>query len=310
MNADFEYLTNGEKRRRARRDLGRELTGGERDKLQLNDIMLGALVVMAAAVSFTDFSLSLGDIRNLTALTLFLYIVTMLVYRNRYARGKRRGMSDEEYKTALADYRAKRNEIYGRSLAGRVPEFCTAYKKRELREYRESLLCDIDLNYEEYKEKYLNMPYKLVMKQPLSYEAKKTIVKCNAAHSVRLYPGMLLNENGEYDREKLVGKSGREREREDRKKQAVTRAVYVIFGATVVIDVILNFSFITVAQWVIRMLPVVTAIINGDDGGYCNITVTETNFKKGQVKVISLFEEYIAEESGTREICQKNQGDF
>ena len=37
------------------------------------------------------------------------------------------------------------------------------------------------------------------------------------------------------------------------------------------------------------MIPVVVALISGDDGGYCNITVTETNFKYGQTKVIKLF---------------------
>ena len=178
-------------------------------------------------------------------------------------------------------------------MAGRVPEFCTYYKRKELREYRESLLCDIEMSYDEYKQKYLTMPYKILMRQNLSYDAKKIIAKCNAARSIKLYPGMILNENGEYDRDKLIGKSGREREKHDKKKQAVTRAVYVIFGAVVAFDVILNFSWITVAQWIVRMLPVILAIISGDDSGYCNITVTETNFKHGQVNVINLFTEYI-----------------
>jgi predicted nucleotide-binding protein len=44
------------------------------------------------------------------------------------------------------------------------------------------------------------------------------------------------------------------------------------------------------------MLPVVLAIITGDDSGYCNISVTEVAFKKGQSNVINLFSEYLEEQ--------------
>ena len=296
MSDEYNDISASEKRRQTRRDLEKGIISNEPDKIQLNDVMLAALVIIAAIISFTDFSFSLGDIKNLTALTLFLYIITMFVYRNRYAKGKGRGKQDGEYKMSLGSYREKRDSIYDRNLAGSVPAFCTYYKRKELREYRESLLCDIEMSYDEYREKYITMPYKTLMKQELSYEAKKIIAKCNSAKSLKLYPGMILNENGEYDREKLIGKSGREREKQDKKKQALTRAVYVFFGAIIVFDVILNFSWITVAQWIVRMLPVILAIISGDDGGYCNITVTETNFKNGQIKLINLFDEYILNE--------------
>ena len=114
-----------------------------------------------------------------------------------------------------------------------------------------------------------------------------------------------MHENGEMDRHKLIGKSGRVREREDKKKQAVSRAMYVILGALVVCDVFLNFSLLTIVQWIVRMLPVIIAIISGSDGGYCNVTVTEVNFKNGQINVINLFEEYIYT---TKFPPQKNQG--
>lgn len=288
----FDYREAADKRRRTRRELEKGMSGAVTDKIQLNDIMLGALVFIAAIVSFTDFSFSFGDLRNLTALTLFLYVITMLVYRNRYDKGKARGKKDEEYIASLEEYRGSRNKIYELGLASRVPEFCAQYKREELREYRESLLCDIEMSYGVYKEKYITMPYRELMRQPLSREAKRIIAKCNAAKSVRLYQGMLLNESGEYGREQIIGKSGRERERRDKKKQALTRALYVVLGATAAFDVIFNFSLLTLAQWIVRMLPVVIAVMSGDDGGYCNITVTETGFKRGQTRVINLFLEW------------------
>lgn len=306
MDGAEEHISSAEKRRQTRRDIERGISSAEPDRFQINDIMLAALVLIAAVISFTDFSLSFGSIKNFTALTVFLYIITMFVYRNRYDKGKARGKTDGEYLASLSAYREKRKDIADKNLAGLVPAFCTYYKKKELREYRESLLCDIEMEYDEYKEKYITMSKKDILALNISYEAKKIILKCNSAKSLKLLPGMILNENGEYDRHKLIGKSGREREREDKKKQAVSRAVYVVFGAVVVFDMIFNFSFMTVAQWIVRMLPVIIAIMTGDDGGYCNVTVTETNFKRNQVSVINLFYEYLEKEKA----CVGEQSDI
>lgn len=290
MENNFEQTA--EKRRNAKRDFERGLISNSPDKFQLNDLALGALVIIAALLSFTDFSFSAGDWKNLTALTLFLYIITMFIYRNRYGKGMSRGRLDPEYRQSLKTYREKREGINQKDLVSHVPAFCTYYKKTELREYRESLLCDIEMDYDTYKEKYLMMPKKEVLQLPISAEAKKIILKCNMAKTIKIYPGLILNESGEFDREKLIGKSGRQRERQDKKKQAITRAAYVLFGAAVAFDMIFNFSLKTIAQWVVRMLPVMLAVISGDDGGYCNVTVTETNFKRDQSHAIDLFMEY------------------
>lgn len=291
-----EDLHTSDLRRQTRKNLEKGLMSAEPDRIQLNDLMLGALVIIAAVISMTNFSFSVGSIANITALTIFLYIITTFVYRNRYSKGISRGKRDEEYINSLNEYRSKKDWIYDNNLAGHMPAFCNYYKKKELREYRESLLADVEISYDEYAEKYLKLPRRKIMKLPLSYEAKQIICKCNRAKSIKLMPGMILNEDGEVNRHKIIGKSGRQREIQDKRKNAITRAVYVLFGGLIVFDVIFNFSFQTCLQWLIRMLPVVIAIITGDDTGYCNISVTEVAFKKGQVNVMNLYQEYLAEE--------------
>lgn len=292
MSDDFYEMSMSERRRETRKNIEKGIVANEPDRIQLSDFMLVALVIIAAVLSFTDFSFSAGDWKNLTALTVFLYLITMFIYRNRYARGMQRGREDKEYQESLKKYRDDREKINQRNLVSRVPEFCTYYKKKELREYRESLLCDIEMEYDTYKEKYIMMSKKQILQLPISAEAKSTLIKCNTAKAIRLYPGMILNENGEVDRNKLIGKSGRQREKSDKKKQALSRAAYVLFGAAVAFDMIFNFSMMTIAQWVIRMLPIVFAVLSGTDEGYCNITVTETTFKRDQSNVIGLFFEY------------------
>ena len=226
---------------------------------------------------------------------MFLYIITSLVYQNSYGRGKLRGKADVEYKQALSEYRVKRQGIYDDSSAGLVPEFCRSYKAKELKEYRTGVLSDVEIEYSEYKAKYRRLTLFGIMRLRLPFDMKKAIIRCNRAKPLRLAPGLILNENGEMSRQKLIGQSGRERERKDKRKDLVSRAIMVLFGAAVVINVIFDFSYITIIQWAVRMVPIIAAVLMGDDAGYCNITVTETTFKRNQVSVINLFNEFLKE---------------
>lgn len=298
----FDTKSVSEARREAVKTMEKRSLGLASGGSVLNDIILVVLVVIAAAISFTDFSLSVGSIKEFTALTLFLYVITTMVYRNRYAKGMLRGKQDSDYKSSLSEYRSKRQRIYDDRIAHLVPSFCKDYKKKELREYRESLLSDVEIDYDDYVKQYRHKSNRAIMKLDFSLDVKKTIIRCNRAKPLRLTPNLILNENGEMDRDKLLGQSGRERERKDKRKQLISRAFMVIFGGMIVVDIIFDFSLLTIFQWVIRMMPVISAIVTGDDAGYCNITVTETNFKKDQVSVINLFFEHAGTE---KEACAK-----
>lgn len=290
-------------RRERRKLIERGVSENSSERLFLNNIMLAIMVIIASVISFTDFSLSFGEIKKLTALAIFLYIITSLVYQNRYSRGKLRGKADTEYKDSLREYREKRKGIYDKSAAHLVPEFCRYYKAHELQEYRESLLSDVEIDFTEYKEKYRILPFLDILLLKLPFDMKKAIIKCNRAKPLKLTAGLILNENGEADRETLIGQSGKVREKKDKRKQQISRAISVLFGAAVVVNLIFDFSVVTVIQWCVRMLPIIAAIPMGDDAGYCNITVTETAFKKSQTHVIILFNEYL----GKREESTSNQ---
>ena len=288
-----EEQSNAEIRGNIRKDFEKGIKEKNPDKIQLNDLMLTALVAIAAVLSFTDFTLSFGSIKNFTALTILLYIVTTLVYRNRYARGKNRGLGDADYIEALSEYKEKVGDIYANSLAALVPTFCKEYKARELQEYRENVLADVEMTYEEYKEKYWRLTDKEVARLKLPVDCKKAIILCNHAKPINICPSLLLNESGETNREKLAGQSGKERERIDKKRQMIERAVVVLFGGAIAINIILDFSILTLFQWCVRMLPIVIAAVSGEDSGFCCIAVTETSFKRDQVSIIQLFNEWI-----------------
>lgn len=290
MNRIEDIKSNSDKRRELRRNL--EKNAASHDNFGLNDLMLAIIVVIAMVVSLTDFKLSLGDFKNFTALTLFLYLITTLVYRNRYNKGKLRGRSDAEYSEALKTYRDVRDKVTQLGIVSEVPTFCREYKVRELREYRMSLLAEVDLDYDAYLHKYRHMNNKSIMRLNLPLSVRKTIIKCNNAKPIRLTPGLMMNENGESDRYKLIGQSGKEREIKDKRQDFIHRGLWVLFGGMIAVDVILDFSIITVIQWFVRMIPIISAIIMGDDSGFCDIAVTETNFKRDQASIINIFFEY------------------
>lgn len=307
--SNTEEMTTAEARGYARKAIEREFLDYEPNKIQLNDIMLVILVVMAAAISFTDFTLSFTSIKNFTALTAFLYVVTSLVYRNRYSKGKQRGKNDADFVAALEEYRTKVKDIYDSSLAALVPDFCKEYKLRELREYRESLLTDIEMSYEEYKSKYWGLSNGQIRRLKCAREIKRTLIKCNNAKPIKLVPGLIFNERGEIRRDKLVGQSGKERERFDKRSQLISRAAVVLFGGTIAINILFDFSILTVIQWFVRMLPVVFAMVTGEDGGFCCIAVTETNFKRDQTSIINLFFEWIKEKKKAEKEIEERKND-
>ena len=297
MNGDIDYenMSNSEIRRKTRADMERGLVDSSPDKLQIRDVVLMLLVIVAAVASTTEMSLSWGSVQRITLLTVFLYFITTLVYKNRYEKGKQRGRYDEEYANVLKNYRQEREDIYNNNYVKHIPAFCTWYKKKELREYRENLLADIDMEYDEYRDKYMNRPKRYILKQHISSEAKSIIIKANKARSIKLSAGMVLNESGEANRKKLIGTSGKQREKFDKMSNAISRIFVTIFAGTVVVNIILDFSFLSIVQWCIRMTPIISAMLLGDDSGYCNIVVTETNFKKDQSAVIKMFKGYVKE---------------
>jgi hypothetical protein len=286
----LEDKSMAEKRRELRKSLEKDTAS--HDKFGMNDVILIGIVLIAMVISLTDFTLSFGDLKNFTALTLFLYVITTIVYRNRYNKGKLRGRSDPEYIDALQTYRTNKNKITELGMLSAVPTFCQEYKARELKEYRKGLLMDVDLDYDEYMEKYRHLPKSHVMRLSLPLNTRKTIIQCNEAMPLKLTAGLILNESGEADRQNLVGQSGREREIKDKRKDFIQRGLMVVLGGMIAVDVILDFSFITVIQWFVRMLPILSAIIMGNDSGFCDIAVTETNFKKDQTSIIHLFFEH------------------
>ena len=280
-------------RRRAPSSQATPLTLEER-RSRWSDFMLIAMIVVAAIIGFGDITFSVQGLRDFTALAAFLYCVTTMTYRNRYNHGKQRGKLSKEYIEASAAYREAVESIPRECTNDMIAEYCEQYKERELKNFRRDLLMPFHVEYEDYEKTYSGLGFWRILFLRHSWSFRCALWRCNRAKPVRLSPSMLLNECGEVRRERVLGISGAQRERMDKLKEAVWRILISVGGGAIAVSIMFDFSWQSIAQWGIRIMPVLTAIISGDDAGYNDIAVTESAHKRGQAEIIKRMNEELA----------------
>ena len=261
--------------------------GQEESKAKMSDRLLIALVAIAAIVGFTDLTFNVQSLLQFSALTVFLYFLTTITYRNRYDHGKLKGRNDLDYQAAVKDYQEAINSIPSECTDDMISDYCETYKERELSLYRRELLMPFRIGEKDYQEKYMDMRFWQVLRLKKSWNFRLAIIKCNRAGPIHLTPDMVLSENGEGGcRRRALRQSGKQRERHDKRRQALQRALISFGSGAIVVSLFFDFSLQALALWAVRLLPVVTAIISGDADGYEDIAVTETEYKRDQARFI------------------------
>lgn len=284
--------TERENRHSARKE-SRPSLNSEEGKVRMSDAVLIALVLVAALVSFTGITFSIQSIRNFTALSAVIYVITTMTYRNRYNHGKLRGRDAKEYKEAVQEYREALQKIPGEMTDEEIAEYCENYKKRELKNYRKDLLMGFHIEYDVYVTEYLGLTLWQVLRLKKPWKFRMIILKCNKAKPVKLSPAMIMNESGNPRRGRAIGISGEQRERRDKTWNALSKALLSIGGGAIVVSLVLDFSLQNLTQWAIRILPIIVAIFTGDSDGYDDIAVTESNHKREQTEIINrMVDEY------------------
>ncbi len=299
-----------ERERERRRDDGAHtdpLLGYEESKAKMSDRLLVALVAIAAIVGFTDLTFNVQSLLKFSALTAFLYCLTTVTYRNRYDHGKLKGKNDPDYREAAEGYQDVIESIPDFCTEDMILAYCERYKERELFAYRRDLLMPFRIEEKEYQEKYLDMRFWQVVRLKKSWKFRCTILKCNRAKPIPLTPTMILNESGDSrSRRRALGPSGKQREKRDKRKQALSRAIVSFGGGAIAVSLIFDFSWHALAQWAVRILPIVAAIINGDSDGYDDIAVTEAEYKRDQTKFIKRMVEDIKRENEKKPVDCEN----
>ena len=113
------------------------------------DIALLALCLGAAFISFWDVGFSINEAFSIGFLSIILYVVTVIVYRNRYDYGIFRGRQTKEYKEEKSNFEKLRDTIISTNLMTPLIEWCNTYRLNDLAQIRKSFVCPY-MTYEEY----------------------------------------------------------------------------------------------------------------------------------------------------------------
>lgn len=276
-------------------DYSRDTVAG---RVKLSDFILAVTIILATVANFTEISFTFQGINRIAATSVLIYIVTTMTYNHFYTKGKLEGQADTAYKAIAEEYRAERDSVLNGDLIVRVPSFIDYYIKNELSEYRKSILVQYDLSYDDYTGKYLRMSAWEIMRQKIGFKLKIAILRCNHAKPVSVTKAdMVASDENAINRSKPVGISGHRREVRTKTKSGVMRLVTTLFSGAIGVDIVLNFSWIAVVTWAIRMLPILTSLVTGQINGYRNITETEAGYKQNQIYLIRLFKEWCSKNS-------------
>lgn len=260
----------------------------------LDDIVIFLTICIATIANFADFGFTLQGINRITAVSLMIYIVTTVTYNHCYNKGKLSGKLDEKYKATLIDYTKEVDSVVAENLLVKIPDFISYYIKNDLIEYRKGILFQFDIEYEEYEKKYLRLSNRDIMKLKVSIKMKKALIKCNMAKPASITKADIISCDNDIKRKRPLGLSGHKMEQIDKTSQGLYRLFMTIFAGTIGVDIVFNFTWITVVLWAVRMMPTLTALVMGNWRGYTNIVETETCFKQNQIYMIKLLKEWNA----------------
>ena len=79
----------------------------------------------------------------------------------------------------------------------------------------------------------------------------------------------------------------------------VSRLFTTLLSGTVVIDVIINPSWQSVAQWALRMIAIFWAAVSGYDAGVKNISETTMSYIARKTEILKIFIAWNEKEQGS-----------
>ncbi len=248
------------------------------------ELTLFAALVISAVISLGQVSLSLHSAKNITLLVCLLYVLTTLVYQNRYSAGLEKGKKSEKYKGAYAYYDSLRKKVLESPSIAELSDFCTRYSANELRHYREGLLAEIPMSYEEYEQKYSLLTLREIKKKHrLSARALSVIAKCRRARLIHMSKNMLLMSDGDLCTREYIGLlSSKEKQSRDYKINMLSRIALTTLSGAVAVSFFAEPTLSTLVQWCVRMMPVISAAFMGYSGGYNNATENSCAYLRAQ----------------------------
>lgn len=245
--------------------------------------------VIAALVSMGEITLTMTGLRDLTLLCCIIFLISSLVYSTRYEASMEAAKQEDDYKETVAEYEEQKKKIHEKGLITELPRLCLRYREEDLKNYRSEILSDACISYDTYAEKYKDLTKKELEAAGLPKGAIRCILKANKATGVRLSSSELMSAKKQsWIRRAAISFSSETKQSIDTALNVVTRLATTFLSGAVVITVIFDPSLKAIAQWAVRMLPVVSAAISATVAGRRNIKNTAIPYYRRITEVIKL----------------------
>ena len=255
-------------------------------------------VVIAGLLFLGEIKLTFGSILNISLLVAMIYLIASIAYRNNYQNGMYAAMKNEEYIRTKEDYENAKSEIFSLGIAPKLADYCVRYIESDLQKYRTAILSDACVPYNVFETNYLGKTYEELLEMGLPKKAAQCIKRANNASGIKLNTSILLTSDSNSYKHRGLGTSTIKKRNLDFATNMVTRLLTTLLSGTIVVDVIINPSWQSLAQWSLRMIAVLWAAVSGYDAGVKNISETTISYMSRKTEILKIFISWHEKEDG------------
>lgn len=248
--------------------------------------VVGVLVIVIGMLYMTQINVNTDiSLLQLGLESGILYGSTVSIYLLLRSFSKRKGIATDAWGNAFAAVERNNDWIVSNGIADKTTEYCRAWEKSELEDSRERILADAGITLKDFNEKYLKYTIKEIKKKYPGLSKFEFKIICRAKRAKRLHFNEdYLSVYNKYGKRKSPSQrmTTKTMERLTIARILITTAITSIFGVSMVLQLINDFSLATIVMCLVKIIIILIFGTVGMVGGY-NMTavraVEEMNTK-------------------------------
>lgn len=261
----------------------------KRGFLSYAGIFVGAFLMFAVVVIVTT-DIRLTSFEETAALGLDFFLLLFCsysMYINCSDSGMRAGLASSMYAEAQEEYESLKSSITERNIQARLPEFCRHYIDEELKCARMELLSAFGISYESYIGEYLPLgKSEIDGRTELSEAQREAVKKAGGIKPVKLTPEMIMKRGRGSTRRAPLGIKPETKRYVNFGRKFVTTFLVALLMSAVVLDVVVEPTWIIFATCMLKLLTVVMNGFGGYKFGYENIVFDTVNYINDQTDLM------------------------
>lgn len=248
--------------------------------------VVGILVIVIGMLYMTQINVNTDiDLLQLGLESGILYGATVSIYLLLRSFSRRKGIATDAWGNAFEAVERNNDWIVSNGIANKTTDYCKAWEEDELDSSRERILADAGITLEIFKEKYLKYTIGEIKKKYKELSKFELQTICRAKRAKRLhYNEDYLSVYNKYGKRKSPSQrmTTKTMERLTTVRILITTAITSIFGVSMVLQIITDFSLATIVMCLVKIIIILIFGTVGMVGGY-NMTavraVEEMNTK-------------------------------